>query len=140
MKQRTKVSLALALAVLILQTGCATIINTPEKRISLSSDPSGATIYVDGNHRGATPMSLDMKRKKSHEVRFRLDGYNERVDTISRSGDGWVLGNIVFGGIIGLVVDLITGSCYDLQPEHLHVELVPVGDEGVTAEAESGER
>jgi len=35
----------------------------------------------------------------------------------------WVFGNIIFGGIPGLVVDAITGSMYILQPEQIQAEL-----------------
>jgi hypothetical protein len=34
-----------------------------------------------------------------------------------------VWGNIVFGGLIGLGVDAITGGLYDLSPEQVNAEL-----------------
>jgi hypothetical protein len=36
---------------------------------------------------------------------------------------GWVWGNIVFGGLIGLAVDAISGGLYNLSPEQLNTEL-----------------
>lgn len=40
-----------------------------------------------------------------------------------RNVSGWVWGNIVFGGIIGLAVDAISGGLYRLSPEQVMAEL-----------------
>lgn len=36
-----------------------------------------------------------------------------------------MFGNILFGGIIGLLVDLSTGASNDLEPDVVRVDLVP---------------
>ena len=36
---------------------------------------------------------------------------------------GWVWGNILFGGIIGLIVDASTGAMYKLTPEQVEASL-----------------
>ena len=36
---------------------------------------------------------------------------------------GWVWGNLLFGGVIGLAVDAITGGLYKLSPAQLSAEL-----------------
>lgn len=43
--------------------------------------------------------------------------------TLSKQLSGWVFGNIVFGGIIGLAVDAISGSIYKLTPDQIQAEL-----------------
>jgi len=39
--------------------------------------------------------------------------------TLTRSVSGWVWGNIVIGGLIGLAVDAISGGLYTLGPEQI---------------------
>jgi hypothetical protein len=46
---------------------------------------------------------------------------------LTRSVSGWVWGNIVFGGIIGLAVDAITGGLYKLSPEQVSAQLQRAG-------------
>jgi hypothetical protein len=38
-----------------------------------------------------------------------------------------VWGNILFGGLIGLVVDFASGGVYNIAPENVHVDLVANG-------------
>lgn len=41
----------------------------------------------------------------------------------TRKVDAWIAGNIVFGGLIGLAVDAISGGMYKLTPNQLQAEL-----------------
>lgn len=43
--------------------------------------------------------------------------------TLTKSVSGWVWGNIIFGGLIGLAVDAITGGLYNLNPGQLAATL-----------------
>lgn len=56
-----------------------------------------------------------------------LDGYQPLEMGLTRSVSGWVWGNIVFGGIIGLAVDAITGGLYKLSPEQVSAQLQRAG-------------
>jgi hypothetical protein len=46
---------------------------------------------------------------------------------LHRGTSGWVWGNIVFGGLIGLVVDASTGAMYKLTPEQVHAQFQVAG-------------
>ncbi|HEU4437209.1 MAG TPA: PEGA domain-containing protein, partial [candidate division Zixibacteria bacterium] len=71
------------------------------------------------------------KRKDKHVVRIEMEGYQPYELSITRKTSGWVWGNIVFGGLIGLAVDAITGGLYKLNPEQVMGELAqkPTGAE-----------
>ena len=56
-------------------------------------------------------------------IRIELDGYETYETTLTRKVSGWVWGNIVFGGLIGLVVDAAAGGMYKLTPEQISAEL-----------------
>jgi len=106
-----------------LVVGCATIINGTLQDIGISSSPSGATITVDNLNYGITPTVIKLSRKDNHFVKIELPGYKPFKITITRGVSGWVWGNIVFGGIIGLAVDAISGGLYKLSPEQIKATL-----------------
>jgi hypothetical protein len=56
---------------------------------------------------------------------FRKDGYEDTYYTIDKHISGWVWGNILIGGIIGLVIDDMTGGAYKLVPTEVNVTLAP---------------
>src|SRR5436190_15500659 len=53
--------------------------------LSISTDPTGASVYVDGRLSGVTPVSLDRLEPGDHRVRVIKEGYleNARVITIT---------------------------------------------------------
>jgi len=40
-----------------------------------------------------------------------------------RGGIRWFSGNLILGGIIGLIVDPITGAIYEVKPDAVYVDL-----------------
>ncbi len=52
-----------------------------------------------------------------------LEGYQPYEITLTKKSNGWVWGNIIFGGLIGLVVDASTGAMYKLTPEQVEANL-----------------
>lgn len=104
---------------------CATIINGTTQKIPLTSEPLGASVSVDGQPIGCTPMQVEMKRKTSHLITFEKEGYeteNVRVEPVL---SGAVAGNIIAGGFIGWGVDAYNGSQYRLIPDTVSVTMRP---------------
>lgn len=67
-----------SLAVLFLATACAT--TSP---VSISSEPPGAAIYVDGKHSGfTTPAVISLAKKQNHTVVIALSGYEREERAI----------------------------------------------------------
>ncbi len=104
-------------------TSCATIIHGSHQTVGISSSPSDAWIWVDRNYVGNTPLILELSRKDNHTVRIELPGYMPYEIQFTKEVSGWVFGNVVFGGFIGLAVDAISGGIYRLTPEQVHAEL-----------------
>jgi hypothetical protein len=116
------------LILLILLTGllclsCATIVHGVNQPVNFNSQPSGATVTIDGNKLDKTPCLLELERKNSHLVEITLEGYETKTIQIKKKLSGWVAGNILLGGLIGLAIDAITGAMYKLEPEFVSVEL-----------------
>ena len=119
-----KVSFLVSAAIaLFLITGCATIIHGTRQSVAISSNPSKAVVTIDGQERGSTPLTVDLKRNDTHSVKIELDGYLPYELNLNKKVDGWIAGNIIFGGLIGLAVDAITGGMYKLSPDEIMAEL-----------------
>ena len=110
-------------ALIILSSNCATIILGTTQELSISSIPTAALVTNNGLQLGKTPLLAELKRKGTHRIRIELDGYETYEIFLTRKTSDWVWGNIIFGGLIGLVVDAITGGMYVLTPEEIHAEL-----------------
>lgn len=132
MKKRFTQSL-ITLSVITLMASCATISHGPNQAIDFSSQPSGAKIIIDGKENGVTPKSVVLRRKgrlkgeisdkKQYIVKIELDGYYPYEMKIKREMDGWFLGNIIFGGLIGIIVDASNGAMYKLTPDQIVAQM-----------------
>lgn len=121
----------------VLMTGCASIIHGTTQKIGISSSPTGAAVSVDNKAYGNTPLFADLKRGEEHIITIEVPGYEKTQLTVTKKLSGWVWGNILFGGLIGLGVDAMTGGLYDLTPEQLSAEMkksgstVSMGNDGI---------
>lgn len=118
-----------ALVIGFLFSGCASIVSGSYQTIDFRSQPSGASLTVDGVEYGITPAVVDLKRKgrlagessskKTYEVVIEMPGYYPYEIELRREVNGWFFGNVLFGGIIGLIIDAATGSMYKLTPDQI---------------------
>lgn len=104
-------------------SGCATIIHGSHQSIGIGSSPTGAKVYVDDQLMGQTPTIVNLPRKYYHQIKIDLPGYQPYEMQFTRKVDAWIAGNILFGGLIGLGVDAITGSMYKLTPDQVQATL-----------------
>lgn len=114
----------------MLLAGCATIMHGTSEDIGFSSTPTNAKVSVDNHEVGQTPTVISLSRKDNHIVHMELAGYQPFDATLTRSTSGWVWGNIVFGGIIGLAVDAMTGGLYTLSPAQVQAQLATATQAG----------
>lgn len=106
--------------------GCATIVSGGSKDISFSSNPPGARVSV-GGYSGVTPVTMSVKRGTSGAVRFEKDGYQSSDMTMSIGFNPIFFGNILIGGIIGMVIDIASGAIYEPSPTAFHATLTSKG-------------
>ena len=112
---------------LVTVTGCATIMNRGgNQRVLINSMPHGATATIDGVITITTPGEVSLKRSKSHVVRIEKEGYQPSTMMIDNELSGWVFGNILIGGLIGLAIDMGTGGGFKLDPDTINVTLIPI--------------
>ena len=65
---------------------------------------------------------------ENYTVAFQKAGYGSYEATITRGIDGWYFGNLLFGGLIGiLIVDPATGAMWTLKDLHVELSLEEAG-------------
>jgi hypothetical protein len=104
----------------LVSTGCGSIVNGMKQDIAITSSPGGATVTVDGVERDSTPIVVPLSRKHAHVVKVEQPGYAPVERSITTETSDWVWGNILFGGLIGLAVDSLSGGMHELGPEQVH--------------------
>lgn len=122
---------ALAAAIAISLSGCATIMGSPTQTLPISSTPSDAKVVIADEagvevFSGSTPTSVTLNKStgrywggKSFKVTITKPGFKTQVIPVTSSPNGWyIAGNFVFGGLIGwFAVDPLSGNMYTLSPE-----------------------
>lgn len=120
----------------IMITSCASILSKSEYPVSFISSPSGAKVQVKKNgiivHESATPSTVTLSASSGfftaakYEVIFSKKGHPQQIIPLTADIDGWYFGNILFGGIIGLlIVDPATGAMFKL-PENVNANFSSV--------------
>ena len=129
MKKRATIYFMLTLTAIGLLTSCASIIHGKIQTVDFTSQPSGAKITIDGKDSGVTPKAIvllrkgrekgESKEKKEYVVKIELEGFYPYEVKIKREVDGWFFGNLLFGGLIGIIVDASNGAMYKLTPNQV---------------------
>jgi hypothetical protein len=104
---------------------CSTVLNTTTQEVELKTTPPSAKITVDGKKFGATPQQVNVDRGSNHVIKFELEGYEPYETQLTRKISFWFWGNALNGFVPGMIIDMFTGSMYNLLPEKIEVELVP---------------
>lgn len=124
---RQVVYIALAAASL---GGCATVTRGTTNQVQIVSEPSGANARTSLGHQCATPCTVSVSRKDEFSVTVSAPGYEEqRVDVktqLAGTGAAGFAGNIVAGGVVGMVVDASTGATLEHSPNPVNVTLRPL--------------
>lgn len=122
-----------------LLSSCATIFTGSSKKVSFSSTPDSAKLVITNINgetifEGYTPAIVKLKagggyfKNQNYTVNFTKDGYDPVVKHITSSLNGWYFGNILIGGLIGMVfVDPATGAMYKIDTEAMDATLQKPG-------------
>lgn len=141
MKDMKSVRRALAMGVVgasLFAGGCASIVHNGDRSVSIDTQPPGATASIRKTGGGIadvvavdkTPCTVSLDPKKgyfkgqSYTLRLELPGYKVTEVELTPKMSGWYWGNIVFGGLIGmLAVDPATGAMWNIEPDKIERKL-----------------
>jgi hypothetical protein len=127
MKRLPTMALALVAALFAIAPGCASIVSKSQYPVTVKSNPSGAMVTIR-NSRGidvqkvTTPATIVLPAcdgyltPARYTFTYENDGYIPASYLIPAVMDNWYFGNILFGGVIGiLVIDPLTGAMWRLD-------------------------
>ena len=109
-------------------SACATVTRGTRQDYVIETDPQGAQIALSTGQTCTSPCTLRLKRKHEFTVTATMDGYEPaeaRVDSVIRAGGvAGAAGNVLAGGVIGIIVDGSNGSMNDLTPNPLRIAMI----------------
>jgi hypothetical protein len=118
-----------AMAALGLLAGCASITRGTTDQVQILSEPPGANVQTSLGHACLTPCLLSIPRKDVFTVSFSKPGFHPVqfavVKRVPPEGAAGFAGNILIGGVVGMVADATTGAAYDHCPNPVAVRLTP---------------
>jgi len=119
-----KLTAILIVISLVVQPGCASIVGGKHQTVYIESHPPGASVKTMRNDvTGISPTEFVLKRKHDQILIFEKPGFKTKQYNLDHEIRGWFWMNILSWGIIGVIVDLVTGSAYEFEPETVTVDL-----------------
>jgi hypothetical protein len=118
--------------------GCASIVSGRHADVAIDSYPSNAHVVIHDDYGREvaslnTPGVVSLKRNRRYFLPARYtavvmaEGYQATEVPIRSTVNPWILGNIVIGGIPGLIVDNATGAAWQPRRSEIHTQLAPLG-------------
>jgi hypothetical protein len=105
------------LIVVVVLSGCATMYNPGSQAMPVASAPTGATVFVDGEHMGTTPLTLTLNNRSPVTLTLRLSDGRERTVELERRFDNvaftvsLVPAALVGGALVaGMLISSPTGA------------------------------
>jgi len=138
---------ATAIVTVITFTGCASILSKTDWPISVQSNPTGAKCIIANEagedlYSGKTPITLYLSGSQGYfecakyTIYCWKEGYFPAKVDLSSSLNGWYWGNILIGGLVGmLMVDPVTGAMWKLKDPQV-VNLAKIAGENLSHERE----
>lgn len=103
---------------------CGSIMGQPYGMVPIDSDPPGAVVQYQGADVGVTPCTIRVHRSNCIVV-LAKDGFHAQQVDVGTVGNGWVAGNLIFGGLLGILIDAASGSTVVVNDDPVSVPLVP---------------
>ncbi len=110
-----------------LASGCALISHGSYQTIPVKSSPNAVEVGISSGMSYTTPTTLELERKNGYVLSFSKEGYDSaQIQITKHLSRGFLAADILLTGLIGVVVDGITGAWYNLKPEAVTVTLSKV--------------
>lgn len=114
------------LGIAVMGQGCATLMSKSQWPVMINSNPGGANVTIKDMRgmevlKGTTPMyvrlpaSAGFLSHAEYQIIFDKEGYYPATVPLLAEVNGWFYGNILGGGLIGILIDGSTGAAYELK-------------------------
>ena len=102
----------IVLASCALLASCATIVDGGPQEVFVDSKPQGADVFIGAldQYAGQTPLLVSLQRGYA-DIEIRVT-HRDQTDSkvLQAEVNPAIFGNILFGGVIGIFVDLASGA------------------------------
>lgn len=115
------------LVLIMVSSGCATIIDGSSQPVNFNSSPNGARIYVNGMEVGTTPLSMLMKRSKTTMILAKKNGYEDQSLLLQTKVNTYFWGNILCCFFLyGSTTDYASDAMIEYSPNMYYITLSPI--------------
>lgn len=116
----------LALLTVLFTTSCATIFTGTSDKITFQSNPSGATILIDGAQVGQTPATVSVSRFGliGKTVTLKKDGYHDATFQLQKTFNMVSILSILIA-VLPVIIDVVTGAILKHSPVLYYRDLEP---------------
>ena len=111
-----------AIIALSLLSGCGTVFSGTQQNITVSSNVSGAKVYVNGMPTCSTPCAVDLKRSQSNAfIMLKKEGYQDiTVPLVSQFN---TISIINLSSAYSWTTDFLSGGVWKYSPDAVYVEM-----------------
>ncbi|MDC1068893.1 hypothetical protein OAQ99_07020 [Candidatus Kapabacteria bacterium] len=129
----------LTLIAIISLSSCATIVHGDSEDINIITEPSGASFDVIELNKynqtkilsGVTPTIIDLESAfdvlegAKYKIIIKKNGFKTAEILINSDVSNWFLIGNLLNGVVGWGIDAVTGAMYHLEPDKIHISLIP---------------
>jgi len=120
---------------IVISSSCASIVSKTSYPVTIDSTPREASVTIKDRKgeqvfTGKTPAMVKLKsgagffKNAKYSVTISKPGFADKTVELTATINGWYFGNLVFGGVIGLlIVDPATGAMYKLKQTDINETL-----------------
>jgi hypothetical protein len=128
--------IALAFLLALAGGGCQTITHGTTQIVTVNTDPVGATVEIPGQESKTTPAFFVLSRTQSQVLYIKKDGYKpQQVTLVAQVVPSRATPEAGVFSVLGSVVDVASGGCWELAPDKVTVTLEAVAGGGKAATA-----
>lgn len=135
MKKRLTARIAVAMAMVFFEAGCATLFSSSTENVTVNSNPPGAT-YQYGPFNGTTPAQIVVPKKAlASFATFSKPGYETATVPVVTGIQGATWWDILFWP--GFIIDFVTSNATKLETPVITANLTPTAGTPPAASAAS---
>lgn len=115
------VKVLMVVAVLVLNSACATMFNGSSTSVSIRSEDPKAKLYLNDTYVGQGGATVSVSKKGNHSIRATKEGCGDGTTAVQKKFDPTsLLGLLIDFGIVSmLIVDgAATGAISDIEPKN----------------------
>ena len=113
------------LVLILVTSGCATVIDGSNQLVTFNSSPNGAKIYANGMEIGTTPLTTSMKRSKTTMILAKKNGYEDQQLALQTKLNNWFWGNFLLG-VYSSTTDYVSDAMIEYSPNMYYITLNPI--------------